>query len=228
MDDDPNARRLRYVVPVRRRSPLVVHGPETASAVYDHAVSFRAESLLVGGQSTVTAGHRAPPFPSTRAALRSRPVHLATMAVVLLAWGVSVAVLIRHLDTPQTAKGLGAKLAPAVPPSKPSGPGTPKSVPLTPSASRPSDARPRTPRSRTPAAGLVTQQVFITLYSARDNPPPGSRQIASPAVHKQAGGTGSFSDPTTFAASKDALRIGTKIYSPPLRRYFVMEDACAS
>lgn len=69
----------------------------------------------------------------------------------------------------------------------------------------------------------------ITFYGARDNDPPGSRQIAYPGVlHKQAGGTGTFADPLTFAAVEGKFRPGTKIYVPDVQRYFILEDTCAT
>ena len=41
-------------------------------------------------------------------------------------------------------------------------------------------------------------KVFMTLYGYADNSPPG-RAIAHPCIHRLAGGTGTFEDPTTFA-----------------------------
>jgi 3D (Asp-Asp-Asp) domain-containing protein len=68
----------------------------------------------------------------------------------------------------------------------------------------------------------------ITFYGAADNDPPGSRQIAFPNVmHGQAGGTGTFADPITFAAQQGRFAPGTKIYVPDVQRYFVLEDTCA-
>ncbi|HEY2206220.1 MAG TPA: hypothetical protein VGH99_17240 [Pseudonocardia sp.] len=68
----------------------------------------------------------------------------------------------------------------------------------------------------------------ITFYAAYDNDPPGSREIAYPNErHREAGGTGTFDDPTTLATDPRELAPGTVIYYPPLRRYFVMEDDCA-
>jgi 3D (Asp-Asp-Asp) domain-containing protein len=68
----------------------------------------------------------------------------------------------------------------------------------------------------------------ITFYGAADNDPPGSREIAYPNVlHGQAGGTGTFDDPTTFAAQQGQFQPGTKIYVPDVKRYFILEDSCA-
>ncbi len=74
-----------------------------------------------------------------------------------------------------------------------------------------------------------TVSTAVTFYSAGDNDPPGSRAISHPNKrHSQAGGTGTYSDPITMAADPRAIRIGTIAYYPTLRKYFVMEDTCAS
>jgi 3D (Asp-Asp-Asp) domain-containing protein len=67
----------------------------------------------------------------------------------------------------------------------------------------------------------------ITFYAARDNDPPGSRVIAYPTLHREAGGTGTFADPLTFAAAAGSFKPGTKIYVPDVQRYFILEDSCA-
>jgi hypothetical protein len=101
--------------------------------------------------------------------------------------------------------------------------GTPAASP-TAQAGKPS-ASPARPGK--PAGGPgQTQKFNVTLYGAKDNDPPGSTEIAYPKVHRKAGGTGTFADPITFATSKDELAIGTVIYYPYLKRYFVMEDQC--
>jgi 3D (Asp-Asp-Asp) domain-containing protein len=83
-----------------------------------------------------------------------------------------------------------------------------------------------TPTSR-PASPNASGQ--ITFYGAADNDPPGSREIAYPGVlHGQAGGAGTFDDPITFAAQDGRFAPGTKIYVPDVRRYFILEDSCAS
>ncbi len=65
------------------------------------------------------------------------------------------------------------------------------------------------------------------LFSARDNEPRGSRDIAYPNVlHGQAGGSGTFGDPITFATRQNAMRPGTRIYVPDFKRYFILEDVC--
>ncbi|MEU6642140.1 hypothetical protein ABZ863_06275 [Saccharomonospora sp. NPDC046836] len=74
----------------------------------------------------------------------------------------------------------------------------------------------------------------ITFYAAADNDPPGSRAIAYPkssgaaTLHDEAGGTGTYEDPLTFAAAEGQFAPGTRIYVPLVQRYFIMEDSCAS
>ena len=70
--------------------------------------------------------------------------------------------------------------------------------------------------------------VFVTFYGAADNDPPGSTEIAHPNDrHQEAGGTGTYADPLSLAADPRAIPVGTRVYYPPLRKYFVMEDDCA-
>ena len=108
-------------------------------------------------------------------------------------------------------------------PSEPPLASTPSAAPSSPAA-KPSPAKPAPGK---PAGGPgQTQKFNVTLYGGKDNDPPGSSDIAYPKVHKKAGGTGTFADPITFATSKDELPIGTVIYYPYLKRYFVMEDQC--
>jgi hypothetical protein len=72
-----------------------------------------------------------------------------------------------------------------------------------------------------------TLSTIVTFYAAYDNDPPGTVTIAFPnARHPHAGGTGTADDPLTLASDPDVLAVGTMIYYPPLRKYFVMEDLC--
>ncbi len=83
----------------------------------------------------------------------------------------------------------------------------------------------------TPATAPVGRlwSVVVTFYGAADNDPPGSTAIAHPnGHHRAAGGTGTFADPLSLAADPRAIRVGTRIYYPPLRKYFVMEDDCVA
>lgn len=77
-------------------------------------------------------------------------------------------------------------------------------------------------------ATTATYRMYVTLYGARDNDPPGTARIAYPVLHSRAGGTGTWDDPVTFATDKAELPPGTRIYYPRLRKYFVMEDDCAA
>lgn len=55
--------------------------------------------------------------------------------------------------------------------------------------------------------------------------------IAHPVIHQCAGGTGTYSNPITFATSTSNNSIypyGSIIYLPVLQRYFIREDDCAS
>jgi hypothetical protein len=75
----------------------------------------------------------------------------------------------------------------------------------------------------------VTKTATITFYGWPDNDPPG-KAIAHPVIHQQAGGDGTYCNPTTFATERSnnaAIPYGTKIYVPFLKQYFVREDDCA-
>jgi hypothetical protein len=63
----------------------------------------------------------------------------------------------------------------------------------------------------------------ISGYGWPDNSPPGPA-TAYPQIHSQAGGTGSYADPITFATDPTELAPGTKIYIPYLQRYLINED----
>ena len=73
----------------------------------------------------------------------------------------------------------------------------------------------------------TTRSMWVTLYGALDNDPPGSADIAYPQIHSQAGGTGTYADPVTFATDRNELAPGTRVYYPYLKKYFIMEDDCA-
>ena len=68
---------------------------------------------------------------------------------------------------------------------------------------------------------------YVTSYGYADNDPPGYA-IAYPTLHKGAGGRGTYADPITFASDRDDIAPGTRIYVPYLKKYFIMEDYCAS
>jgi len=71
-----------------------------------------------------------------------------------------------------------------------------------------------------------TVSSLVTFYGSRDNCPPGA-DISYPTIHKEAGGTGTFADPVTFAAAKSCFTVGGKVYVPRLKKYFIFEDDCA-
>jgi 3D (Asp-Asp-Asp) domain-containing protein len=90
----------------------------------------------------------------------------------------------------------------------------------------PPSATPTTSPKQAPMGRMWS--VFVTFYGAADNDPPGSTEIAHPNDrHQEAGGTGTFADPLSLAADPRAIPVGTRVYYPPLRKYFVMEDDCA-
>ncbi|MGA8725741.1 MAG: Ig domain-containing protein, partial [Acidimicrobiales bacterium] len=67
---------------------------------------------------------------------------------------------------------------------------------------------------------------FMTLYGYADNSPPGT-DIAHPCIHSQAGGTGTYTDPITFATDVAELGWCQIIYVPYMERYFIHEDECS-
>lgn len=75
------------------------------------------------------------------------------------------------------------------------------------------------------AATPVNVTALTTWYGAKDNCPPGGA-IAYPVIHSQAGGTGTWADPITFAADARVFAPGTIIYVPYAAKYFIMEDEC--
>ncbi|GEL25612.1 hypothetical protein PSU4_45660 [Pseudonocardia sulfidoxydans NBRC 16205] len=118
--------------------------------------------------------------------------------------------------------------------TSPTATSVPSTAPATRSAtSAPPATRPRTttaPAAPAAPAGPAGRpfSTEITFYSAYDNDPPGSRAIAHPnARHPQAGGTGTYADPLTLASDTREIAVGTIVYVPLVKKYFVMEDDCA-
>jgi hypothetical protein len=74
-----------------------------------------------------------------------------------------------------------------------------------------------------PAGASTTRNFEVTLYGWPDNSPPGDG-TAFGSGH--AGGTGTYSNPVTFATDQAELAPGTVVYYPYLHRYFVMGDEC--
>jgi hypothetical protein len=90
----------------------------------------------------------------------------------------------------------------------------------------PTPPLPPSPAAPTPGPlpnGTVMAE--FTFYGALDNCPPGG-DIAYPKLHKEAGGTGTFADPITFAGAEKAMKPGTIIYAPQFMKYFIFEDSC--
>jgi hypothetical protein len=80
----------------------------------------------------------------------------------------------------------------------------------------------------TPLSAQTTQTMdIITFYGFPDNSPPGT-VIEFPQIHDQAGGTGTFDDPITFATDPRLFSPGQVIYVPRLSKYFIMEDLCTN
>lgn len=71
----------------------------------------------------------------------------------------------------------------------------------------------------------TTEQTFLTFYGWWDNTPPGG-DISYPQIHQTAGGTGTYSDPITFATDSSEQPPGTIVYVPRVGKYFIMEDSC--
>ncbi|ODU03812.1 MAG: hypothetical protein ABS81_12800 [Pseudonocardia sp. SCN 72-86] len=118
--------------------------------------------------------------------------------------------------------------APSTSPSTTSVPATAPTTSATTSA--PPVTRPRTTSAPVAPVGPAGRSFSteITFYSAYDNDPPGSRAIAHPnARHSQAGGTGTYADPLTLASDTREIALGTLVYVPLVKKYFVMEDDCA-
>ena len=88
-------------------------------------------------------------------------------------------------------------------------------------------ATPTSVRATSGAAPTPTSvKAFMTLYGFVDNSPPGAG-IAHPCVHSQAGGTGTYADPITFATDVAELGWCAIIYVPYMERYFIHEDECS-
>jgi hypothetical protein len=84
----------------------------------------------------------------------------------------------------------------------------------------------------TPAQASTSRTFYVTLYGWPDNSPPGGaiaypKSDGNPTLHNTAGGTGTYSDPITYATDSSELAVGTKVYYSYLKRYFIMEDDCA-
>jgi hypothetical protein len=89
--------------------------------------------------------------------------------------------------------------------------------------------------STRPAVAEQQFSAFLTGYTYWAAAPNGSRQIARPAVHRKAGGSGTYRDPITLAVgnappngrSVTDFPAGTVFYIPRLRKYAIVVDICA-
>ncbi|WP_051341813.1 hypothetical protein [Pseudonocardia spinosispora] len=103
--------------------------------------------------------------------------------------------------------------------------------PPAPQPAAPQEPEPGTSLARNPAKVL---HIWLTGYSFQDNTPPGSAIVSAPAVHRTAGGTGTYTDPITVAVPGHAdertmaWRSGTLFYLPTVQRYAIVEDSGAS
>ncbi|EOD46388.1 putative cyclohexanone monooxygenase protein [Neofusicoccum parvum UCRNP2] len=82
------------------------------------------------------------------------------------------------------------------------------------------------------AVACSTQSTHITFYGSPDNDPPGSTETAYTcgAVSgrgSNAGGTGTYQDPLTFATAKGEFNDCEIIYAPYLKKYLIYQDFCA-
>ena len=74
--------------------------------------------------------------------------------------------------------------------------------------------------------------MFCTSFGYDDNNPPSAyitfpKDKGYPTVHSHATeGTGEYSSPITMAADEFMIPIGSYVYNPYLRKYFIMEDDC--
>lgn len=130
------------------------------------------------------------------------------------------AVNLSDLSLLLTQYGKTVSTTPApTPPTPPSNPPTPPTNP------------PTTPPTPTPGTGSGTSRmVHITFYGSWDNDPPGALTICCGVIHGQnAGGTGTYADPLTFASPEGdgEYETGQIIYVPSVRKYFIREDICA-
>ena len=81
---------------------------------------------------------------------------------------------------------------------------------------------------------------WLTMYGYPDNTPPSAgiaaghkgsditfpNNTVGQGIHTEAGGTGTYADPITFATSNTELWYGTEIYIPRFQKYFIGEDSC--
>ncbi len=79
----------------------------------------------------------------------------------------------------------------------------------------------------------TSRTFYVTLYGWPDNSPPGAdiaypKSDGYPTLHDSAGGSGTYGDPITYATDKSELAVGTKVYYPYLKKYFIMRTTASS
>jgi hypothetical protein len=72
-----------------------------------------------------------------------------------------------------------------------------------------------------------TVNVTLTFYGFPDNTPPGRaiHHPGPPPRHSEAGGIGTYDNPTTVAGGRWSP--GTRLYLPYLNKYLIVEDSCS-
>jgi 3D (Asp-Asp-Asp) domain-containing protein len=163
---------------------------------------------------------------------------VVSATAVLLAAGTTVLLTTETRPPPEASVAFSTPgvLAPPWPTPSTSAPTstiaspTPRgsTAPPTPTPTTTAPTKTTKPLALNAAVSALNASGPITFYAAADNDPAGSREIAFPGLHREAGGTGTFADPLTFAAAKGVFEPGTKVYVPDVQRYFVLEDSCAS
>src|SRR5215469_678621 len=79
----------------------------------------------------------------------------------------------------------------------------------------------------------VYRTAWVSTYTQGNNSPPGAgieyaKSYGYPTVHNLAGGTGTYSNPVTFASPLSQWKPGTRSYIPFFHMYFIKEDWCAT
>ncbi|RAL16785.1 uncharacterized protein BO97DRAFT_420179 [Aspergillus homomorphus CBS 101889] len=77
------------------------------------------------------------------------------------------------------------------------------------------------------AACSTESDVTVTFYGFPDNDPPSADIAYDCGRGNSAGGTGTYSDPLTFASASGEFKQCEIIYLPYLRKYLRYEDECA-
>lgn len=76
------------------------------------------------------------------------------------------------------------------------------------------------------SACSVQGDVTTTFYGYPDNSPPGAAIAYTQCGRSEAGGTGTYDDPVTFASAEGEFNVCDVIYAPYLKKYLRFEDEC--